>query len=667
MNGRVFQPWAFAFLAVTSPCCAQLAEGADSQTSKAAQHWSFLPIRDVGPPAVEMPDRNRSPIDAFILKRLQLNGLTPAQTAPASELIRRVTFDLTGLPPSPEEIAAFEFASKSDAEAACAALIDRLLASPHYGERWGQLWLDVVRFAETEGFEYDRHLPDGWRFRDYVIEAFNTDLPFDRFLKEQIAGDELEPPSHRAQVAAGFHRLGAVRRNAGNPEIALSRNEVLTERTDIIGSAFLGLTMGCARCHDHKLDPISQKDYYRLQAYFAATQERNILLVPKAEQTAWEKETERIKQEIARLKKKSANAGENDGEALKARIKALEKQSPPQPPTITSIRNESDKRTPIHVLKRGAWDLKGEPVGMRPPSVLVPDATPELPADTMRPRTRLAEWLTRPDNPLTARVIVNRVWQHHFGVGIVKTANDFGSHGDRPSHPELLDYLATRFVRDGWSLKTLHRTLLLSAAYRQSSHVAPNEIAATTDPENRLLWRFNRRRLTAEEIRDAMLDISGRLNPKTGGASVMLPVDKELIKLSYKPEQWQISPDPADQNRRSVYLIAKRNLRLPFMEVFDQPTMLASCARRESGTHAPQALELLNGDTANQLAHAFAKRLEREAGNDAARQIERAYRLATGRPPTAEETRLAAAFLKDQSLKEFSLALFNLNAFLYVN
>lgn len=667
MSGRVFQPLVLAFLTATSPCWAQLAERAESQTSKAAQHWSFLPIRDSQPPDHGKPDWNRSPLDAFVFNRLQENGLTPANPASPRELIRRATFDLTGLPPSPEEVAAFEFASAADAESAYAALIDRLLASPHYGERWGQLWLDVVRFAETEGFEYDRHLPDGWRFRDYVIEAFNTDLPFDRFLKEQIAGDEMEPPSHRAQVAAGFHRLGAVRRNAGNPEIALSRNEVLTERTDIIGSAFLGLTMGCARCHDHKLDPISQKDYYRLQAYFAATQEHNILLVPKAEQIAWEKETERIKKEVARLKKKSANAEENAGEALKARIEALENQSPAQPPTITSIRNEPDQRTPMHVLKRGVWELKGESVGIRPPSILVPANTAELPADTERPRTRLAAWLTSPGNPLPARVIVNRVWQHHFGVGIVKTANDFGSHGDRPSHPELLDFLASQFVRDGWRLKALHRSILLSAAYRQSSLTAPSTLAATVDPENRLLWKFNRRRLTGEEIRDAMLDISGRLNPKAGGDSVMLPVDEELIKLSYKPEQWQISQDPADQNRRSVYLIAKRNLRLPFMEVFDQPTMLASCARRESGTHAPQSLELLNGDTANQLARAFADRLEREAGCDAARQIERAYQLATGRPPTDAESKLAAAFLKDQPLKEFALAMFNLNAFLYVN
>ena len=667
MSRRAFQVLALGAFSLIWHYLALPAESGDSQSPEAAKHGSFLPIRDAQPPDFGASDRKQSPLDAFVFQRLQAKGLRPAKPASAHELIRRAAYDLTGLPPTPEEIAAFVRDSQTNADTAYAALIDRLLASPHYGERWGQLWLDVIRFAETEGFEYDRHLPDGWRFRDYVIRSFNNDNPFDLFLKEQLAGDEIRPGYEDAQIAAGFHRLGAVRRNAGNPDIALSRNEVLTERTDIVGSAFLGLTVGCARCHDHKLDPILQKDYYRLQAYLAATHEHNILLVPKTEQLAWEKETARIKKEVARLKKQAANAEENAGEELKAEIAALQKQTPAQPPTITSIRNDPEKRTPIHVLTRGVWELKGEPVGMRPPSILTPAAKEELPADSPQPRTRLADWLTSSSNPLTARVIVNRVWQHHFGVGIVKSANDFGRHGDRPSHPELLDFLASRLVNNGWRLKALHRFIMLSHAYRQSSHVPPTEMATKLDPENRLLWKFNRRRLTAEEIRDTMLHVSGRLNPEAGGASVMLPVDEELIKLSYKPEQWRISRDPADQHRRSVYLIAKRNLRLPFMEVFDQPTMLSSCARRESGTHAPQALELLNGKTANRLAAALAVRLQRDAGSNASAQVERAYLLATGRPPTSAEAKLATDFLKDQSLKEFALAMFNLNAFLYVN
>ena len=378
-----------------------------------------------------------------------------------------MTFDVTGLPPTPEEIAAFEGDRSPLAEE---RVVNRLLDSPRYGERWAQHWLDVVRFAETEGFEYDRHIPDAWRFRDYVIDSFNRDKPFDRFVVEQIAGDELSPEDREYQAASIFHRIGPVRRNAGNPEIALSRNEVLTERTDIIGTAFLGLTIGCARCHNHKLEPISQKDYYRLQAYFAATEEHDISLATAAQRKAWEQTSKTTQAEVKKLRAKASKATGAEKARLNMEVEALEDSIPPPPATIPAVWNDPAHRTPMHVLKRGVWENKGEPVGPRPPGVLVPDDLPELPPDVSDPRTRLARWLVSPGHPLTARVIVNRLWQHHFGTGLVKTVNDFGTKGDRPSHPELLDWLASTLVESGWRLKPIHRLILLSGTYRQSSH-----------------------------------------------------------------------------------------------------------------------------------------------------------------------------------------------------
>lgn len=639
---------------------AAIAGGADFK--KAREFWAFQPVRKPAPPMVKNSAWVKAPLDQFVLAKLEERGLSPAPPASKLELVRRVYFDVTGLPPAPEQIDRF----LNDRSAnAYEHLVDQLLDSPHFGEHMAQSWLDVVRFAETEGFEYDRHLPDAWRYRDYVIDSFNQDKPFDQFVTEQIAGDELAPENQEFQAAAIFNRLGAVRRNAGNPEIALSRNEVLTERTDIIGAAFLGLTVGCARCHNHKFDPILQSDYYRLEAYFAASQENDIILGPADLKKDWEEKTRTINVELKKLRKKLEQAEGEERKKLADEIEKMEDEMPPAPPTIPTIQNDLAQRTEMHVLKRGDWEKKAEAVAPRPPSVLVSEDTKELPADAPNPRTQLAKWLTDPKNPLTARVIVNRTWQNHFGNGLVKTANNFGKNGERPSHPELLDFLASCLIEEGWHLKPLHRMILLSNAYRQSSQSSSTEAATRIDPDDRLLWRFNRRRLTAEEIRDSMLSVSGRLNPKAGGRSVMIPVDKELVQLLYKPSQWQVSK-PEEHDRRSIYLIAKRNLRLPFMETFDQPALLTSCGRRESSTHAPQALELLNGELANNLASVFADRLRREAGDGPKKITQRAYQLALGRPPREKESALASEFLKEQPLKEFALAMFNLNDFLYV-
>ena len=377
----------------------------------AGDFWAFCPLAHTRPPALSEPRGGCSPVDCFIFRAIEEHGLAPAPPADRRTLIRRVTFDLLGLPPTPEEVEEFVDDSRPDAYE---RLVERLLASPHYGERWGQHWLDVVRFAETEGFEYDRTLAGAWRYRDYVIRCFNEDKPYDRFLTEQLAGDEIDPGDHELRIAAGFHRLGPVRRNAGNQEVASSRNEVLTERTDIIGSAFLGLTIGCARCHDHKFDPIPQKDYYRLQAFLAATQEDDIVLAAADEQARWTERTEGIQKQIDALKKQIADLTGDERERAQQRIEELEDQLPPPLPTICSIRNAPDERTPIHVLRRGDWDTPGEPVGMRALGVLVSREAPELPPATSRPRSELAAWLVGPAQPLTARVLVNRIWQHHF-------------------------------------------------------------------------------------------------------------------------------------------------------------------------------------------------------------------------------------------------------------
>ena len=467
-------------------------------------------------------------------------------------------------------------------------------------------------------------------------------------------------------IAAGFHRFGPVRRNAGNPDIALSRNEVLTERTDIIGSAFMGITMGCARCHDHKLDPFSQKDYYSLQAFMAATQEKNHMLGSEEVLKTWQSTTDSLKEKIAETTKQKDMAEGEEKEALLAKIAELNKQLPEMLPSILTIVNDAEKRTDVRLLHRGEWELKGDAVDMRSPKVLNHAVQVKLPPEAEKPRTQLAGWLVHPDNPLTPRVLVNRIWQHHFGNGIVNTPNDFGYYGDRPSHPGLLDYLTSELLENGWRLKALHRKIMLSSAYQQSSRTAATEHANEIDPENRLLWRFNRRRLQAEEVRDSLLAVSGRLNTEMYGESIILPVEEELIQLLYKPEQWAVTEDINHHDRRSVYLIAKRNLRLPFMETFDQPTLQVSCAKRESTTHAPQALELLNGDITNDLADSFAERLQQESNDLTDAQIERAWILMTGRPPAENERALANQFLKTQPLREFTLAMFNMNEFLYV-
>jgi hypothetical protein len=647
-------------------------------TTRERSHWAFVKRETPAIPTFSSAADKawaRTPIDAFILERLQKEGLPPSAPADRVMLIRRVYFDLIGMPPSPQAVEAFVKAKAPDAYP---KLVEKLLASPQYGERWGQHWLDVVRFAETDGFEYDTHRNDAWRYRDYVIKSFNADKPYDRFVTEQLAGDELDATNEELLIASGFNRLGPLRKNAGNQEVASSRNEVLTEMTNAVGAAFLGVTIGCARCHNHKFDPVRQSDYYRMQAYFAGVYDKDIPKASAEEQAARkakadpiDKEITKVNSEILKLNGKTDAASMEQQEALKKKLEALQDQLPPPLPALHSVTDMPEKKSPIHLLTRGEYDKKGARVGMRPLGVLLEDGTPELPESAAKPRAELAKWIVAPNHPLTARVMVNRIWQYHFGRGIVATANDFGRMGARPTHPALLDYLANEFVSHNFSVKHIHRLILSSNTYQQTSALpsdpALKALATKKDPENKFYSRFNRQRLTAEQIRDAMLAVAGTLSLKPGGPSVMVPIDPELVNLLYKPSQWVPAKDPTEHTRRSIYLIAKRNLRLPMMEVFDAPDLQASCARRESSTHAPQALELMNGSFANQQAEAFAKRLETEAGPNLRQQIDLGYRLVTGRAARPAEMRAALKFLKTQPKRELALTLLNLNAFLYVN
>jgi hypothetical protein len=702
----------------------------------------------------------KNAIDAFIVARLERAGLEPAVEANRATLLRRVTFDLTGLPPTPEEIAAF---ASDHGSGAYERVVERLLASPQYGERWAQHWLDVVRYAESNGYEVDGERPHAWRYRDYIIRCLNEDRPFDRFLIEQVAGDELargqDPQQARELlIASGFNRCGPVHLVAGNTDPDVNRQEVLTEMTGGLGTAFLGLTVNCARCHDHKFDPFSQADYYRLQSFFAAAQPREINIANAAENRLTRQRISALDAKIAPLNKLVADleapyrkrltaakkaklepryrevlavqpdkrspqqkklAEEADilikitwdelVEALtpadgvrragwRAQIHALEAQKPPPPAQAWTI--EDDKYSPAtHLLVRGDPKRKGARVQPAFPRVLIRGDAPVAP--TRLDRIALAAWLTHPDHPLTARVMVNRIWQHHFGRGLVSTPNDFGLHGDRPSHPELLDYLAGEFVDHGWSIKHMQRLMLLSHTYRQASQVASAERARRVDPDNRLLWRMNRQRLEGEALRDTVLAVSGALNRKQGGPMVLVPLEPAVYELIFTEGEpgglWPVTPDPREHLRRSIYLFAKRNVRIPLMEAFDQPDSLNSCPVRPVSTFAPQALILMNGPLLQQESKRLAARMLRESGPDVERLVHRAYELALARPPRDEERRMARAFLSEQvelilerlrgrqrvalpsglpehmdpavaaALADFCLALLNRNEFLYVN
>jgi cytochrome c553 len=636
--------------------------------------WSFRPLVRPAVPGVRNQALVRNPIDAFVLRQLEEKGLHPSPPAPPRELCRRISFDLHGLPPTPDELAAFE---ADTAPGAAERLVDRLLASPRYGERWGRHWLDLVRYAQTNGYEEDDEKPFAWRYRDYVIRAFNEDKPYDRFVHEQLAGDELEDRSADSIIATGFYRLG-VWDNEPDDKLAA----IYEELDDVIrttSETFLGLTVGCARCHEHKFDPIPQQDYYRLLAFFrnVAPYGRDMIethwepnpdaiFTPlgSAEDTArwkaWEKE---LREKIKEAKNQKRPAAE---------IEALQKKLDLPPFELAlSVRELNLEPARTHVLIRGNPRSAGAEVRPGILSVLIRSDEVGVPAiDESAPargrRLRLARWLTAPDNPLTARVLVNRLWHYHFGRGLVATPSDFGHTGSAPSDPELLDWLACELIRGGWSLKRMHRLILDSATYRQSSRAADAK-AAVADPENVLLWRQNLRRVEAEVIRDSILAVSGRLNPAAGGRGFFPELAPEVLASQSRPGYGWGSSSESERSRRSIYAYVKRTLGVPLLETLDMPVPDKAAPTRVTTTVAPQALMLLNSAFIEQQSAAFAERLLQDAGKDAVAQVDRAYRLALGRAPSAREKTIAAEFLSRQSLAAFCALVFNLNEFVYVD
>lgn len=687
-------------------------------------HWAYQPIGRPEPPEVKESGWVRNPIDQFILAWQEEVEFDHAPEADKVALIRRVTFDLTGLPPTPAEVEAFLNDSRTDAYE---RVVDRLLASKAYGERWAQHWLDLAHYADSNGFEIDAERPDAWRYRDWVVNALNADMPYDRFLAMQIAGDELIPGDSSGLIATGFGRAGPREVVAGNVIAEEKRQSELTEITGTVGSVFLGLTIGCARCHDHKFDALPTTDYYRLQAFFAAARMVERPIAEAAERESHEASKKAIAQQVAPLRKRMAEieapyrkllndrkhaslspaerevmsvpkekrssaqkrlaqgleitlkisweevaeevarnpADFTERESLKRRIHDIEVTLPRPPAHAQALVDEKPTAPETHVYHRGEFKNRGPLVEPRPPGVILAsqpgDAFGEssvTPTETTTGRRlALARWLTREDNPLTSRVIVNRLWQHHFGRGIVATPSDFGVRGERPSHPLLLDWLAMELKSRGWRLKPLHRLMVTSATYRQDSR--PETVKAAgqqteDDPENTLLWRMNRRRLEAESLRDAMLSASGERNPKAGGPGVLVPIEKEIEDLIFTEAEvvdlWPETPDPSEYARRSLYLFRKRNVRYPMFDAFDAPDTQTACPQRGVSTHALQALVMLNSDFAADRARALAGRLFLEGGASAQTRIRRAYEVVLAREPKPREIEQASRFLDAQAI-----------------
>ncbi|MBO0698303.1 MAG: DUF1549 domain-containing protein, partial [Zavarzinella sp.] len=659
-----------------------VADGAVYPTATAARadatHWAFVPPADRPPPSVKETGWMKSPIDRFILAELEAKGLRPTGPADKRTLLRRVTFDLTGLPPTPEEVEAF---LADSSPRAFETVVDRLLASAAYGERWGRHWLDVARYADSNGLDENVAYGTAWRYRDYVIRSFNADKPYDQFLTEQIAGDLLPSPDTRARyerlIATGFLSLG--------PKVLAEVDEkkmemdIVDEQLDTLGQAVMGITLGCARCHDHKFDPFTQEDYYALAGVFVSTKtmdsftkiarwHENPIPAPGdlAKQAEHDKKVAAVNGAIKALTakadeevRKSAKPDERlpaklEGhypDATRAELKKLRDElaalQKGAPELSTAIGVTEVKATDVALLKRGNHLTPGPVVPRRFPKVLAGDKQPPLPANESG-RLELAAWLTKPDHPLTARVLVNRVWRWHFGQGIVRSVDNFGRLGERPTHPALLDWLARRFVVDGWSIKSLHKLIVLSATYQQRSIAdcrlpiadsKANRQSAidnpqSVDPDNRLLWHFPRRRLEAEEIRDSLLAVSGRLDRTAGGPAITHVKNREFLFDHTSKDGTKY-----DSVRRSVYLPVVRNNLYDVFQLFDATDATVTKGDRSTTTVPTQALFYLNSDLVTDCASELANRLAWEK-DDAAR-ADRLYRTAYGRPPTAREVERA--------------------------
>lgn len=735
-------------IAVIREWIRELKAGDVAPETPAAKYWAYVPPVRRDPPPVRNSVRVQNPIDHFILKRLEDKGLEPAAEADRRVLIRRLYFDLIGLPPTPEAVQAFvEDASPKAYE----KLVDSLLERPQYGERWGRRWLDLARYADTNGYEGDPEFFHAWRYRDYVIDAFNRDKPYDLFIKEQLAGDEfakvnsaggMPAAEPEGVVALTFLRLAPFTEPRGEE----SRDSLLTEMVTTTSTVFLGLTVGCAKCHDHKYDRIPARDFYRMKAFFASVyiappraDDSQQLGGPQPAKFYRPGEKERIDQLRAVSEKKLAateaeyavfnkelltkleskkrenpepgKSAENKPltlDDLKRAIKAdehdkiftaeekrefasfservlrLKKEVLRLEPLAMSLRNADDPPygtsvPTTYVLNRGNADAPGEPVQPGFLSAITGNSDPvALPLDrykrhpTRGRRLTLAEWIASPDNPLTARVLVNRLWQNHFGRGIVETASDFGKNGSAPTHPELLDWLATQFVQEKWSIKAMQRLILNSATYRQSS-TGIGKKPVQADPDNRLLSRFPRLRMEGEVIRDSVLAVSGRLNLEAGGPAVYPPLPAGLDEAQkVQGENTWVASDGPDGRRRSIYVFQRRSSGLPLLDLFDASVPNASCDRRRHSITPLQALTMYDSDFVNTEAKYFADRVRNETGPDIGEQIRRAFLIAFGRPPKAGELERVQAFqtglpAKDDALLGLCRVLLNSSEFLYVD
>ncbi len=666
--------------------------------------WSFRPPTRPPLPGVKRRRAVRTPVDAFLLARLESDGLAFAAEADRLTLLRRVTFALTGLPPAADEVAQF---MADDAAGAYERLVDRLLASPRYGERWGRFWLDLAGYADSEGKRHaDTIRPFAWRYRDYVIRSFNRDKPFDTFLMEQLAGDELvdyansEALSAEALeklVATGFLRMAPDGTSADPVNRLSDRVEVIADEIDVLGRGVLGLTLRCARCHSHKYDPIPQRDYYRLVAVFKGAYDEYDWLTPQPFGNQWKlakqrhlevilpEEAKAIAEHNAPLEKaistlRSQQDAASDKQQLKKlseRIKQLEAELR-RAPKIRALWDRG-RPSPTYVYRRGVETQPGRLVEPGVPAVLTDGKTPfaAQPLNHSTPKTgrrlAFAKWLTQPNHPLTARVIVNRIWHQHFGQGIVKSIDNFGKLGTPPSHPELLDWLAVEFVESGWSVMHLHRLIVNSTAYRQSSTVS--ELQAQLDPENRLVSRMPMRRLSAEEVRDSILFVSDRLSGRRFGEPS--PVDVRQDGLVTSKEQ-------GGRWRRSIYVRQRRKEMPTILETFDLPQMNPNCTQRMDSTVVSQPLHLLNNRMVYDLSRSFAERVARDAGLLPRANVERAWLLAYGRPASEDEGREGVLVIRQlteswqregmdelqaarNGLADFCHVLLNSAAFLYVD
>jgi hypothetical protein len=734
----------FAFISLLFCLVMAQAAGLD------ATHWSFRPLGQFEVPSAGTNRWARSPVDAFISARQEEKGLSPSPEASATKLVRRMYFDLVGLPPTPEQVETFRTEFSQDARSAVESLVDRLLASPQYGERWARHWLDLARYADSNGSESDDDRPTAYHYRDFLIRAFNKDLPFNTMLRWQLAGDEIEPDNPEAIAATGFIVAGThiILDVPMEEEKVRTRYNELDDMISTTGSAMLGLTLACARCHDHKYDPIPTRDYYRMLSAFNAGGIAEVPLAPWREakpyreaQTRWTAEMKHAKKQFDdfrndarkanetaayRAKVEHLSAGAEDKEALLAEprterrkelakkfskelkvedqdiqallssekreewdrlsagLKKVQSGQPKALPTAVAFADSGAEPKDNWLLGRGDFHSRKEPLELGFISVLTHGKTPgeyyqqakacRVRDDSTQQRRALAEWITDLDHGagnLAARVIVNRVWQHHFGEGLVRTVNDFGTRGQAPTHPELLEWLTQEFVKSGWKLKPLHRLIMTSAVYLQESGFDAGK--AKVDPENRLLWRQNPRRIESEILRDSMLAVSGMLDAEMFGPAFKPPIPLEAMQARNVTNPYpKDAKDTPATRRRTVYMFHKRVVQYPLMQAFDAPDAQASCGRRENTTVAPQALALLNDHFVRLRAEDFARRVRAEAGRDPTAELGLIWKLALAREATPLELEAGESFLKRQ--KEGSLGLANLcqsvfalNEFVYID